>query len=144
MRTYKVTIAGSSAAGELHSLHSWLQYDDEVRQHADISLHAAPPRSNELGGLTDLLQLVTDNAWNTVMFVTAVVTWRRSRPSHPSITIQRGEITVTVDGGGSEEISRIADALDREDDTECEPDGIGEGYTEVDPNEPGEGSSSNS
>ncbi|MGW7595695.1 effector-associated constant component EACC1, partial [Streptomyces rubiginosohelvolus] len=120
---------------ELRSLHDWLRRDPGARRGAHVELVQAEPSPGQMGVLTDVLQLVTDNAWSAASFALALSTWRQTRPHGRRITVRRGDLTVDIDSGGDEELRRLIDALERpaapepEREPEPEPDrqGSGEG-----------------
>lgn len=66
-----------------------------------------------MGMLTDVLQLVTENAWSAASFALALSTWRQTRPHARRITVRRGDHTVDLDGGDDEELRRLIDVLER-------------------------------
>lgn len=55
--------------------------------------------------------MITDNGWQAASFVLALMTWRRTRPDGPQVTIRRGDVEVTVPSGNPEEAARIASLL---------------------------------
>ncbi|MEU0838767.1 hypothetical protein ABZ370_04740 [Streptomyces sp. NPDC005962] len=106
-----VTVSGGEE--ELRSLHDWLGRDPAIRRAARVELAQSAPSPGQMGVLTDVLQLITDNTWSAASFVLALSTWRQTRPRAHRITVRRGDLTVSLDGGGSEELRRLVDALER-------------------------------
>ncbi|GAA2347532.1 effector-associated constant component EACC1 [Streptomyces violaceusniger] len=131
----RIDVAVSGGEAELRSLHDWLRRDPGARRGVRVELVQAEPSPGQMGVLTDVLQLVTDNAWSAASFALALSTWRQTRPHGPRITVRRGDLTVDIDSGGDEELRRLIDALERpaapepEREPEPEPDrqGGGEG-----------------
>ncbi|MFI0773464.1 hypothetical protein [Streptomyces sp. NPDC021212] len=58
----RIDVAVSGGEEELRSLHDWLRRDPSVRRGAQVELARAAPSPGQMGVLTDVLQLVTDNA----------------------------------------------------------------------------------
>jgi len=108
----RIDVAVSGGEEELRSLHDWLGRDPAMRRGARVELVQAPPSPGQMGLLTDVLQLVTDNAWSAASFALALSTWRQTRPHARRITVRRGDLTVSLDGGGDEELRRLIDALE--------------------------------
>ncbi|MFC7984635.1 hypothetical protein [Streptomyces sp. NPDC057336] len=101
---------------ELWSLYDWLRQDADVRRGARVSLPQAPSRSDHMGTLVDVLQLVTGNGWSAVSFAVALSAWRQTRPGRRSVTVRRGETTVIVENGSQDELNRLIEALRESDD----------------------------
>ncbi|WAP57888.1 effector-associated constant component EACC1 [Streptomyces sp. S465] len=118
----RIDIAVSGGEAELRSLHDWLRRDPDTRRGARVELVRAAPAPGQMGVLTDVLQLVTDNAWSAASFALALSTWRQTRPHARRITVRRGDLTVSLDGGGDEDVRRLIDALQRPSAPEAEPD----------------------
>ncbi|MFD0652068.1 hypothetical protein ACFQ2Y_29555 [Streptomyces malaysiensis subsp. malaysiensis] len=77
-----------------------------------MELVQAEPSPGQMGVVTDVLQLITDNAWSAASFALALSTWRQTRPHARRITVRRGDLTVSLDGGGDEELRRLLDVLE--------------------------------
>ncbi|MEU8874101.1 hypothetical protein AB0D24_23710 [Streptomyces javensis] len=101
---------------ELRSLYDWLRRDAAVRRGAQMTLPPAPAVPDQMGAWAEVLQLITDNAWNAASFALALSTWRQTRPARRRITVQRGQTTVIVQDGSEEELTRLLQALERPDD----------------------------
>ncbi|MER8157304.1 hypothetical protein [Streptomyces sp. NPDC094472] len=125
----RIDVAVSGGEAELRSLLDWLRRDPAARRGAHVELVHAEPSPGQMGVLTDVLQLVTENAWSAASFALALSTWRQTRPHARRITVRRGDLTVDLDGGDDEELRRLIDALERPAAPEPEPDrqGSGEG-----------------
>ncbi|TJZ59399.1 hypothetical protein FCH28_02900 [Streptomyces piniterrae] len=98
---------------ELRSLYDWLRQDAAVRRGAHVALPQAPSTPDQMGTLADVLQLVTDNGWSAASFAIALSTWRQTRPGRRSVTVQRGETTVTMENGSEAELNRLIEMLER-------------------------------
>lgn len=94
-------------ASELRSLHAWLRGEADIRRSASLELKETPPRPGQMGNVVDVIQLVTDNSWSAASFVMALVAWKRTRPQNPSITINHGDIAVTLTNCSDEEVERV-------------------------------------
>ncbi|MBI0295189.1 hypothetical protein JBE04_12060 [Streptomyces sp. PRKS01-29] len=129
----RIDVAVSGGEAELRSLHDWLRRDPGARRGARVELVQAEPSPGQMGVLTDVLQLITDNAWSAASFALALSTWRQTRPRGGRITVRRGDLTVDLDGGGDEELRRLIEALEHpaapepERERERERQGSGEG-----------------
>ncbi|TMU92801.1 hypothetical protein [Streptomyces sp. DASNCL29] len=109
----RIDVAVTGGEAELRSLHDWLRRDPGTRHGAQVELVRAEPSPGQMGVLTDVLQLITDNAWSAASFALALSTWRQTRPHGRRITVRRGDLTVDIDGGGDAELRRLVDALER-------------------------------
>ncbi|WP_234316366.1 MULTISPECIES: hypothetical protein [unclassified Streptomyces] len=111
----RISMTGSHAEEELRSLRAWLLESPEIRQRAQISWETSPPKPGEMGGTTfEVLQLVTDNLWQTGTFALAYATWRKTRTRNHSVTIEYNGRQVTIEGDDSAAVERIAQAFDQE------------------------------
>ncbi|MFE2443008.1 hypothetical protein ACH4TQ_00415 [Streptomyces sp. NPDC021218] len=109
----RIDVAVDGGEAELRSLLDWLRRDPAARRGAHVELVQAEPSPGQMGVLTDVLQLVTENAWSAASFALALSTWRQTRPHARRITVRRGDLTVDLDGGDDEELRRLIDALER-------------------------------
>ncbi|BBJ41502.1 hypothetical protein SSPO_042200 [Streptomyces antimycoticus] len=117
----RIDVAVNGGEAELRSLLDWLRRDPAARRGAHVELVQAEPAPGQMGVLTDVLQLVTENAWSAASFALALSTWRQTRPHARRITVRRGDLTVDLDGGDDEELRRLIDALERPAAPESEP-----------------------
>ncbi|MFE1936452.1 hypothetical protein ACFW95_39950 [Streptomyces sp. NPDC059474] len=109
----RIDVAVDGGEAELRSLLDWLRRDPAARRGAHVELVQAEPSPGQMGVLTDVLQLVTENAWSAASFALALSTWRQTRPHARRITVRRGDLTVDIDGGDDEELRRLIDVLER-------------------------------
>lgn len=108
----RIDVAVSGGEAELRSLRDWLSRDPGARRGAHVELVQAEPSPGQMGVVTDVLQLITDNAWSAASFALALSTWRQTRPHARRITVRRGDLTVSLDGSGDEELRRLLDVLE--------------------------------
>ncbi|MEU9963253.1 hypothetical protein HUF15_31295 [Streptomyces samsunensis] len=108
----RIDVAVSGGEAELRSLRDWLSRDPGARRGAHVELVQAEPSPGQMGVVTDVLQLITDNAWSAASFALALSTWRQTRPHARRITVRRGDLTVSLDGGDDEELRRLLDVLE--------------------------------
>ncbi|NIY67689.1 effector-associated constant component EACC1 [Streptomyces malaysiensis] len=108
----RIDVAVSGGEAELRSLRDWLSRDPGARRGAHVELVQAEPSPGQMGVVTDVLQLITDNAWSAASFALALSTWRQTRPHARRITVRRGDLTVSLDGGGDDELRRLLDVLE--------------------------------
>ncbi|MFJ9938949.1 effector-associated constant component EACC1 [Streptomyces erythrochromogenes] len=107
-----VDVRVAAEADELRSLHHWLRADTDVRRSSSLTLQEQPPEPGQMGGLVDVIQLVTDNGWSAASFVVALAAWKRTRPQDPQIEIRRGNTVVVLTQCDDDEINRVIRALD--------------------------------
>ncbi|MFE2498494.1 hypothetical protein ACFXKX_35460 [Streptomyces scopuliridis] len=95
------------------SLYRWLTQDPEVSRHATISLVPEESRAGDMGGALDVINAVVTHGIALGNLALAVATWRASRPAAPVVRLERDGVTVTVEDGSPDTVSRIVDALNR-------------------------------
>ncbi|MFE1175805.1 hypothetical protein [Streptomyces sp. NPDC058773] len=98
---------GDGGAGEAVSLYRWLAAEPELRGQARVSLEAERPEAGHMGGALDLVNVVLSNGIALGSLITAVATWRGSRPRPPQIRLERDGVVVTVQDGSPEAVERI-------------------------------------
>ncbi|MFE6886668.1 hypothetical protein [Streptomyces sp. NPDC057694] len=108
-----VCIDGPQQEDELRSLRDWLRREPAVRRTARVGLREAPAASGTMGSTLDVLELVTGNGWSAAAFALSVVTWRRTRPRQPRVTVRRGDVEITLLEGTDEEIARLVHRLEQ-------------------------------
>ncbi|MFE4574322.1 effector-associated constant component EACC1 [Streptomyces chartreusis] len=100
-----VLIDGDRSEGELRSLHSWLTQEPAVRRSAELAFRERSSEPGSMGGVLDVLELVTGNGWSAASFVLAVAAWRQTRPRAPQVTIRRGDVEVSICNGSEDELA---------------------------------------
>ncbi|MFG2276063.1 hypothetical protein ACGFNY_40675 [Streptomyces chartreusis] len=98
--------------GELRSLRSWLGQEPAVRRSAVLALRERSAEPGAMGGVLDVLELVTGNGWSAASFVLAVAAWRQSRPRAPQVTIRQGDVEVIICNGSEAELARVVAVLE--------------------------------
>lgn len=111
-RGMRVDVRVAAEADELRSLHNWLRADTDIRRSSWLTLQEQPPEPGQMGGLVDVIQLVTDNGWSAASFVVALAAWKRTRPQDPRIEIRRGETVIVLTQCSDGEIDRAVRALE--------------------------------
>ncbi|WP_435220565.1 effector-associated constant component EACC1 [Streptomyces sp. Tue6028] len=113
MTLYRLAIAAPDHAGSrsLQQLAEWLRGDEQVGDHAEVDLVAAPVGESDMGSAFDAVQVVMDEGFQLANFILAIATWRRTAPAKPGVVIERNGIRVTVDTDDPEKIAQIAEAL---------------------------------
>ncbi|MGP3753758.1 effector-associated constant component EACC1 [Streptomyces sp. IBSNAI001] len=110
-----ISMTGRGAEEELRSLRAWLLETPNVRQHSKISLESEPASSGEMGaGGLEILQLITDNFWQTTTFALSYVTWRKTRNRKPTVTIESNGRRIVIESNDEESAERIIQALNEE------------------------------
>ncbi|MFG2092992.1 hypothetical protein [Streptomyces sp. NPDC048612] len=97
---------GGEAEGAV-SLYRWLAAEPELRGQARMSLEAEQAEPGHMGGALDLVNVVLSNGIALGSLITAVATWRESRPRAPQIRLERDGVVVTVQDASPEEIERV-------------------------------------
>ncbi|MFE6737459.1 hypothetical protein ACFVGL_02395 [Streptomyces tubercidicus] len=81
--------------------------EPELRGRAGVSLEAEPSEPGQMGGGLELVNVVLSNSIALGSLVTAVATWRGSRPRPPQIRLERDGVVVTLQDGSPEAVERI-------------------------------------
>lgn len=89
------------------SLYRWLVDEPELRGQAGVSLEAEPSEPGQMGGGLELVNVVLSNSIALGSLVTAVATWRGSRPRPPQIRLERDGVVVTLQDGSPEAVEQI-------------------------------------
>lgn len=107
---------GPDAQDELASLYGRLIREDDVRQHANVSLQGAAPREGEQGaGPAEILQLILDDGFQAASLAIAYAAWRGARPRHPGrMTLRCGDVAVTLEGTDAETAAAIASIVQKD------------------------------
>ncbi|MEU8993127.1 hypothetical protein AB0C98_43245 [Streptomyces sp. NPDC048558] len=108
----EVLIDEEHSEGELRSLRSWLGQEPAVRRSTVLALRERSAQPGAMGGVLDVLELVTGNGWSAASFVLAVAAWRQTRPRAPQVTIRRGDVEVSICNGSEDELARVLAVLD--------------------------------
>jgi Effector Associated Constant Component 1 len=108
----EIRAQGPEAEQELRSLKAWLQDEDEVRHHAQISMVPEQPKPGELGSVWDTILLVVDDGFEALNFALAYVAWRATRSDRPRVTIERHGTKLTVDDADPDVVDKIVRALE--------------------------------
>ncbi len=96
----------------LASFYRWLLEDPEVSRLADVSMAARTPSTETMGGV-EVISAVASNAIALGSLGVAFLAWRDARPrrSVPVARLERGDVTITIEGGSADEIRSIIDAV---------------------------------
>ncbi|MGY5133023.1 effector-associated constant component EACC1 [Streptomyces nigrescens] len=89
------------------SLYRWLVAEPELRGQVEVSLGPRRPEPGHMGGALDIVNVVLANSIALGSLITAVGTWRGSRPRPPQIRLERDGVVVTVQDGSPETVERI-------------------------------------
>ncbi|MFF3542492.1 hypothetical protein [Streptomyces platensis] len=100
-------VGEAGAAEAAVSLYRWLVAEPELRGQVRVSLGAEQPEPGHMGGALDLVNVVLANSIALGSLVTAVATWRGSRPRPPQIRLERDGVVVTLQDASPEAVERI-------------------------------------
>ncbi|MGK5554036.1 effector-associated constant component EACC1 [Actinomadura kijaniata] len=107
-------MSGAAADDELRSLYEWLRAEPSVHRNAEVTLQSAAPRPGEMGAVLEAIQVVTDSGFNTAELVLAYLTWRMTRTEKPDVTIQRGDVKISLSNASPEKVKEITESLDND------------------------------
>ncbi|MGW2826105.1 effector-associated constant component EACC1 [Streptomyces sp. NPDC001443] len=107
-----VYIDEKRSEGELRLLYDWLGQEPAVRRAAALTLRERSAQPGSMGGVLDVLQLVTGNGWSAASFVLSVAAWRQTRPRAPQITIRRGDTEISISDGTETELRHVLAVLE--------------------------------
>lgn len=106
-----LNVVGAAGSRECHALRSWLLRERELRATALVS-PGGPVGLGYMGaGELEILNVVLSNAIALGSLVTAVASWRASRPSRPSVRIEANGVAVTVDTDDPETLRALVQAV---------------------------------
>jgi hypothetical protein len=114
--TYEIRLDGSPAPELTRGLLRWLAADPVLRRAGTTRLASAPASSGELGAATEWIEFLASSVIDLSALVVAVAAWRDTREPKLSVTIKRGNVTVTVNTNDPDDLARIAELLSGEDD----------------------------
>jgi hypothetical protein len=108
-----IVVDGESDDQSLASLYRWLVRDPDIAHHAKVSLTPGPNRAGDMGGAFEVINAVLSNGIALGGLAIACATWRASRPEAPVVRLERDGVTITVEDGSPEMVSRVLEALGR-------------------------------
>ena len=108
----EIRAQGPEAEQELRSLRAWLQDEERVRWHAQISMVPEKPKPGELGSALDVIQMVVDDGFQALNFALAYVAWRATRSDRPKVTIERHGTKLTVNDADPDVVNKIVRTLE--------------------------------
>lgn len=108
---FLIRIDDQVGGDSLRSLARWLRDDEVIRTSGAITLERPLPAEAEMGAGLDLVKFVAETGFSTANLVLAVATWRQSRSSKPSVTIEQGEARVAIESSDPDAVARAAKSL---------------------------------
>lgn len=109
-----VNMSGEAAEEELQSFYSWLKGDEDIRQHARVSLQWSPPQEGEMGSALEIIELIISNGFETANLMFAYLAWRHTRREKPKVTFKRGNIEITIASDDEKIIKEVIQSLDED------------------------------
>ncbi|GAA5615311.1 hypothetical protein CP981_20510 [Streptomyces platensis] len=106
----EVTLSFGGGAEDVEgpvSLYRWLVAEPELRGQVRVSLGAEPSEPGHMGGGLDLVNVVVANSIALGSLITAVATWRGSRPRPPQVRLERDGVVVTLHDSSPEAVEQI-------------------------------------
>jgi hypothetical protein len=110
-----IRIEGDDSEQELRSFNDWLTDDPHIRRCARVSLTGPLPGPGEMGSALDVIQLVIDDGFQAASLALAYVSWRSTRPTKPSVTIEHGDAKIVLSDVDPETIEQVIQILERND-----------------------------
>ncbi|MFD4700943.1 effector-associated constant component EACC1 [Streptomyces niveus] len=107
----RVEVCVEPADDELRSLLTWLRRDPDIRRTASVEMCEQPPREGEMGAVSDILQLVTENGWSAANFALTLAAWKQTRPRASRVTVRHEDFVDALTDCSDEEIERITRLL---------------------------------
>ena len=97
----------------LRSLYDWLMDDRPLRRGVQMELGCSrPPDPGRQGPVFDLVSLILGSGFNAASLGVAIASWRASRPTAPSVLVERPDGTrVTISGASPQEEQRLLHEL---------------------------------
>ncbi len=109
----RISMSGPDSDRELASLYGWLEDEQEIRQHARISMLPVKPDPAEMGTAFDVIQLVVDSGFQAANLALAYAAWRATRPARPQVTIEIERTQrVTLDDATPDVVETIVRVLE--------------------------------
>ncbi|MEU7886368.1 hypothetical protein AB0B54_12780 [Microbispora bryophytorum] len=115
MVTLNIRVTGLGSDEELRSLYDWLLREPRVRQHAQVRLASREPRPGDMGDVLDLITLLVTTGLQLPSLATSLTVWRSTRRRKLQLTIQKGDVTITIPEGDAETALKMLEALMDED-----------------------------
>ncbi|QKW33335.1 hypothetical protein HUT06_04225 [Actinomadura sp. NAK00032] len=69
-------------------------------------MEPAAPVKGEMGTAFEVIKLVLESGFQVATFALSYVTWRGTRRTRPAITIERGDVSVSIDSDDPEIIAQ--------------------------------------
>jgi hypothetical protein len=104
--------AGHSQA--VVSLYRWLSCDAGLARYGQVTVDAADQEQGRMGGVLDVINAVFADAGAAAgvgSLLVAYWAWRDTRTQAPAFRIEKDGVTVVVDRGSEDELSRVLSVL---------------------------------
>ncbi|TDD76497.1 effector-associated constant component EACC1 [Actinomadura rubrisoli] len=112
--TINVRIDGDSADDELRSLHQWLLREPVIYQDMDLKLVSKQPEQGQMGAALDLITLTVTSTLQLPSVIDAINGWRRTRRRETQITVERGDVKVTITGADPEAVIKALSLAEKD------------------------------
>ncbi|WP_431984737.1 effector-associated constant component EACC1 [Streptomyces qinglanensis] len=87
--------------------------DPELRGHATVTVRPRQSLEGQMGQGLEVINVVLANSIALGALITAIATWRSSRPRPPELTLERDGVAICVYDSSPETIERITRAWSR-------------------------------
>jgi membrane-associated two-gene conflict system component 1 (EACC1) len=114
---FAIKVLGDEAGDETRSLIRWLQSDvqsDDELKGARIRSSGSPIRTDEMGVVTDLVEVAIQPDGIGAALITAILTWLSTRKKSLKVSIIKNSQTVEIEVPRASDIEVVARAISQE------------------------------
>lgn len=114
---FAIKVLDDEAGDETRSLISWLQSDvqsDDELKGARIRSSGSPIRTDEMGVVTDLVEVAMQPDGIGAALITAILTWLSTRKKSLKVSITKNSQTVEIEVPRASDIEAVARAVSDE------------------------------
>jgi hypothetical protein len=114
---FAIKVLDDEAGDETRSLISWLQSDvqsDDELKGTHIRSSGSPIRTDEMGVVTDLVEVALQPDGIGAALITAILTWLSTRKKSLKVSITKNSQTVEIEVPRASDIEAVARAISDE------------------------------